>query len=294
MTSITESLLLEDFDESQYKEEDYSQILEESLDISEFSKLNEDNISEICLHKNISNDNGVEICTDCGIEIYKELSFDPEWRFYGDNDTKHSSDPSRCHIRKSDDRNIYKDIEKYDLPFPIRESANSSYLEVTNGKIRRGNYRRAIIFACIFNAYKNTGDPKNPDTLREQFGLTKKDVSKGLTYYNLNKKDKAKTPIYISPKSFIPVIMAKFNANEFHIEKVSSLYEKINNRSSLLNRSNPQSVISGLIFYYFRLIGGNISSLNFSKMVKLSEITVIRLAKNISELLHTSGKIYLN
>lgn len=285
----------EEFDESKYKEEDYSKLEEiEALNIEEYSKLNEKDITEICLHKNIVNDNGVEICTDCGIEIYKELSLEPEWRFYGDNDSKHSSDPSRCHIRKVEEKNIYKDIEKYDFPFAIREYANMAYTEVTGGKIRRGNYRRAIIFACIFNVYKDQGTPQNPEILREKFELTKKEVSKGLTYYNLYKKNKNKKPIYISPVSFISPIMAKFNANEFHVEKVTKLYEKIHNRSKLLNRSNPQSVISGLIYYYFRLIGGNISSLNFSKMVKLSDITVSRISKNISEILKTSGKISLN
>lgn len=283
------------FDDSKYEEEDYSSLEEtEALNIDEYSRLNEKDITEICLHKNIVNENGVESCSDCGIEIYKELSLEPEWRFYGDNDSKHSSDPSRCHIRKIEEKNIYKDIEKYDFPFSIREYANMAYMEVTDGKIRRGNYRRAIIFACIFNAYKDQGCPKNPEVLREKFELSKKEVSKGLTYYNLNKKNKNKKPIYISPVSFIPPVMAKFNANEFHIEKVNTLYTRIHNRSKLLNRSNPQSVISGLVYYYFRLIGGNITSLNFSKMVKLSDITISRISKNISEILKTTEKIKLN
>ena len=285
----------DEFDDSKYEEEDYISLEEaEALNVNEYTKLNEKDITEICLHKNIINDNGVESCSDCGIEIYKELSLEPEWRFYGDNDSKHSSDPSRCHIRKIEDKNIYKDIEKYDFSFPIREYANNAYMEVTDGKIRRGNYRRAIIFACIFNAYKDQGYPQNPEVLREKFELSKKEVSKGLTYYNLNKKSKNKKPIYISPVSFIPPIMAKFKANDVHIQKVNSLYERIHNRSKLLNRSNPQSVISGLVYYYFRLVGGNITSLNFSKMVKLSDITISRISKNISEILKTSDKVKLN
>jgi transcription initiation factor TFIIIB Brf1 subunit/transcription initiation factor TFIIB len=284
----------EDFDASKYEEEDYS-LLEESeaLDVVKYPLLNSDDKNEICLHVSVVNDNGVETCSDCGIEIYKELSLEPEWRFYGDNDSKHSSDPSRCHIRKMDEKNIYKDIEKYEFPFVIRETANSSYSEVTDGKIRRGNYRKAIIFACIFNAYKDSGCPQNPEVLREKFDLTKKEVSKGLTYYNLNKKDKHKRPTYISPVSFISPVMGKFNANQFHIEKVSELYHRIHNRSKLLNRSNPQSVVSGLVYYYFRLVGGNISSLNFSRMVKLSDITITRISKNISEILKTTDKVKL-
>ena len=281
----------DEFDDSLYEEEDYSNL--EGINIDEY-KLDEKDITEICLHKNSVSDNGIEVCSDCGIEIYKELSLEPEWRFYGDNDSKHSSDPSRCHIRKIEDKNIFKDIDKYDFPIDIAREINISYLEVTKGQIRRGNFRKSIIFACSFNAYKNQNNPQNPEELREKFGLTKKEASRGLTFYNLNKTDKKKKPIYISPVSFIPRIMQRFNANDSHISKVTELYNKIHNRSKILNRSNPQSTIASLIYYYFRLIGGNISCPKFSKIVKLSDITISRISKNISEILKTTDKVKLN
>ena len=281
----------DEFDDSLYEEEDYSNL--EGINIDEY-KLDEKDITEICLHKNSVSDNGIEVCSDCGIEIYKELSLEPEWRFYGDNDSKHSSDPSRCHIRKIEDKNIFKDIDKYDFPIDIAREINISYLEVTKGQIRRGNFRKSIIFACSFNAYKNQNNPQNPEELREKFGLTKKEASRGLTFYNLNKIDKKKKPIYISPVSFIPRIMQRFNANASHISRVTELYNKIHNRSKILNRSNPQSTIASLIYYYFRLIGGNISCPKFSKIVKLSDITISRISKNISEILKTTDKVKLN
>lgn len=283
------------FDDTLYQDEDdYSNIEHVDINIDDYRKLNEEDITEICLHKNSTTNNGVEICSDCGIEIYKELSLEPEWRFYGENDSKHSSDPSRCHVRKVDEKNIFKDIEKYDFSIDISRETNISYLEVTKGQIRRGNFRKSIIFTCSFNAFKNQGNPQNPEELREKFGLTKKEASRGLTFYNLNKNDKKKKPIYISPVSFIPRVMQKFNANENHIAKVTELYNKINNRSLILNRSNPQSVISGLVYYYFKLIGGNINCPKFSKMVKLSDITISRISKNISEILKTTDKVKLN
>lgn len=283
----------EDFNDENYEEEDYSS-LDIKINTEEYEKINEKDITDICLHKNSTVDtNGVEICSDCGIEIYKELSLEPEWRFYGDNDSKHSSDPSRCHVRKVDDKNIFKDLEKYTFPIEICKETNDSYLEVTNGQIRRGNFRKSIIYACVFNAYKNQGDPQNPEELREKIGLTKKEASKGLTFYNLNKKGKRK-PVHISPVIFIPKVMKKFNANDNHIKKVTELFNMINNKSKLLNRSNPQSVISGLVYYYFRLIGGNINGSKFSKIVKLSDITITRISKNISEILKTTEKVKLN
>jgi transcription initiation factor TFIIIB Brf1 subunit/transcription initiation factor TFIIB len=287
----------EEYNEELYEEEDYSSLTNESDELQriglEIQSYKRDDITEICLHKSTNNNNGLEICSDCGIEIYKELSLEPEWRYYGDSDSKHASDPSRCHIRKCDDKNIYKDIEKYNFQSDILKETNENYIKVTKGQIRRGNFRKSIIFACVFNAYKDRGTPQNPEELREKFGLTKKEASKGLTFYNLNKGNKKK-PIYVSPISFIPRIMEKFNAGDTHISRVTELYNKIYNRSQLLNRSNPQSVISGLIYYYFRLIGGNISCTKFSKIVKLSDITINRISKNISEILKTTDSVKLN
>ena len=87
--------------------------------------------------------------------------------------------------------------------------------------------------------------------------------------------------------------MKKFNSNQYHIDKVKDLYNMIQNKSSLINRSNPQSVISGLVFYYCRLIGKNITCSKFSNIVNLSDITVSRISKNISDILGTRDKISL-
>ena len=270
------------FDESKFTSEDYSGV--EPINVDEY-KINTD----ICLHNNINKERDVEVCVDCGLEISKTINLDAEWHYYGDTDV----DPSRCHLRKCEEKTIYKDIEKFDFPYTIKEGANTSYMQITNGKIRRANFRKCLISACIFKEYQNQGIIVNPEEIRDKFSLSKKEFSKGLIHYNLHKKDK-NPPTYISPTSFIPRIMTKFNTNEYHINKVNELYEKIKDKSKLLNRSNPQSVISGLIFYYFKLIGGNINSLKFSKIVNLSDITVTKISKNISEILGTTDKITIN
>jgi transcription initiation factor TFIIIB Brf1 subunit/transcription initiation factor TFIIB len=87
--------------------------------------------------------------------------------------------------------------------------------------------------------------------------------------------------------------MKKFNSNQEHINKVIDLYKMIQNKSSLINRSNPQSIVSGLVFYYCRLIGKNITCSKFSSIVNLSDITISRISKNISDILGTRDKISL-
>jgi transcription initiation factor TFIIIB Brf1 subunit/transcription initiation factor TFIIB len=278
----------EEYNDELFEEEDYSKL--EDIDVSYYQ--NRD-ITEICLHKTSTTEGGVEVCSECGMEIYKELSLEPEWRYYGDNDSKHSSDPSRCHIRKNDDKNIYQDIEAYNFPPDIATEINDNYKLVTSGQIRRGNYRKAIIFAAAFNVYKDRNIAQDPEELREKFKITKKEASRGLNYYNLNNKNRKK-PVYISPISFIPRIMEKFKAGDNHIASVTDLYNKIYNRSKLLNRSNPQSVIAGLVFYYIRLIGATIPCSKFSKIVNLSDITINKISRTVSEILKTTNTVSLN
>ena len=58
-----------------------------------------------CLHLNMNSEKGVDVCTDCGEEITKQIHNTKEWRYYGQSDTRHSSDPNRVHLRKLEERN---------------------------------------------------------------------------------------------------------------------------------------------------------------------------------------------
>lgn len=297
----------EDNDESEgYEDEKYT-------DEKSNKELNENDGIGFCLHHNSESNNGVQICSDCGIEICTELSLDPEWRYYGDNDSKHASDPSRCYLRKQEDKNIFKDIEVYEFPTDINNEINSRYMEITKideevddkgvrskggNKIHRGTFRRSLLFACAHNVFKQRDNVRGVVTydmekLREKMKLTRKDASKGLTFYNLNKKTREK-PIYISPAALIPIVLKKFNAKPHHIDNVNKLFDQINNRSCMLNRSNPQSVISGLIYYYFRSKSADITCNKFSEIIKLSDITISKISKEISDILGTSSIVSLN
>ena len=283
-----------EFDDTLIEEENYDTLLQEELKIEDYKNVD---ITEICLHQNTTFNNGVESCSDCGVELYKELSFEAEWRYYGDNDSKHISDPSRCHLRKTEEKSIYKDLEKYELPIDIKQEINNRYMIITKNLIKRGNIRKSYIFGCWYNVFKDMGKPLNFDTLCKTIDISKKEASKGLKFYSIEKSKILLTKEQLHKKSLstlIPDIMVKFNADEQHISKVTDLYTKIENRSKLLNRSYPRSVIASLIFYYFRLVGGNIDIIKYSKMVDLSDITINKIAKNISDVLKTKDKVNLD
>ena len=245
-----------------------------------------DETDDVCLHKNQTEASGAVLCLDCGEEIEKNIVHDKEWRYYGQSDTKHSSDPNRCQIRKVEDKSIFKDVETMGFSDKIITLANKIYMQVTNGKIHRGNSRKAIVFACIFHAYKINGKPQACETLIDIFNLDRKTGLRGLKHVNLNMpKESIIYTSHITPANLVEEIMNKFSATEQQKQEVIALYEKIKNKSSKINRSRPQSIAAGLTYYWICEKKKAISMEEFASKVNLSELTIARISKEISTFL---------
>lgn len=245
-----------------------------------------------CLHFNVTNEKGVIECIDCGEEISKKIQHTKEWRYYGQADSRHNSDPNRVQQRKLEERNIYKDVENMGFSDKIISEANTIYFQVTQGKIFRGNSRKAIVFACIFHAYKLSGKPQSHEKLIGIFKLDRKTGLKGLKHVNLHApKDSQIRTTYITPINLVEEIMDKFSATKEQKDEVIQLYHQIKNKSSKLNRSRPQSVASGIVYYWICKKDKDITLKQFTKKVALSELTVSNIAKEISDVIDDSTRI---
>jgi transcription initiation factor TFIIIB Brf1 subunit/transcription initiation factor TFIIB len=133
-----------------------------------------------------------------------------------------------------------------------------------------------------------SGKPQSHERLIQIFNLNRKTGLRGLKYVNLYApKDSKIRTTYITPIHIIEEIMEKFSATKEQTQEVVTLYEQIRNKSSRLNRSRPQSVASGLVFYWICIKGKEITLKDFAKKVILSELTINRIAKEIAEVLET-------
>jgi transcription initiation factor TFIIIB Brf1 subunit/transcription initiation factor TFIIB len=264
-------------------------LFEQALNEYEANTLTEDGeiaLTETCEHLNYTSEGSVIYCIDCGQEVEKTIYQDKEWRYYGQTDNKRVSDPTRVIPRKFEERNIYRDVENMGFSDKIVHTANQIYNQVTKGQIFRGNSRRSIVFASIFHSFKLQGKPQSHDKLIKIFDLNRKIGLKGLKYVNLKApKDSLIHTTYITPENLIEDIMDKFKATKEHKDEVSELYNKIKNKSSKINRSRPQSVASAITYFWICHRGLDISLKDFAKKTDLSELTIDRLAKEISEVL---------
>ena len=241
-----------------------------------------------CEHENVIENIGTLMCTDCGTELSKVVSYLRDWRYYGSDDTRKNSDPNRCHIRKIEDKSIFKDVESFGFSEKIVNLANDIYSQVTKGKIYRGNSRKAIIFGCIFHSIKINGKVYSCESLRTIFNLDKKIILKGLKHVNLNSpKNSNIVNRYITPIELVNEYITKFNHIEEDKQVITDIYEKIKSKSSIINRSRPQSVASSLIYYHFskKFGSNNFSIKDFIKKIKLSELTVNKISKEIARIL---------
>jgi transcription initiation factor TFIIIB Brf1 subunit/transcription initiation factor TFIIB len=248
---------------------------------------------DLCSHNNVIKEKNITICEDCGIELYEEISREQDWRYFGDSDSRSNSDPSRVQYRKSPEKGIKKDLDRLGFPPDICELADKLYMTVTQGEVKRSELRRGIMFAVVFEAYKMKGNAKTPEELQKKFGLERKSMSQGITYYKMRIPREYFNYEDITAKHFIPSIMKKLNVKEEHVQKVCLLYDKLKD-VCIINRSNPQSSSKSLVYYYLRRKKCNISAIRYGRIVSLSDVIILRIASEISRVLGTQKTVVLN
>lgn len=261
-------------------------IFDQIKEVMDAKKVHKSSQKQDCQHTDIFTDNNIGMCRDCGLEITRDISFEKDWRHYGAFDTRSTKDPSRCNARKIEDKTIYKDVEHLGFGELIVSQANLIYQLTSNEQIHRGDLRKGIIFASIFIAYKESGNPQSCEKLIRIFdNMDRKIALKGLKEVNLKlSKNKSRKPVHISPVNLIDEIMDDFNATKIQKQEVFDLYEKVKNKSSVLNRSRPKSLSAGLLYYYCKKENKEIDIKDFVRKVGLSELTVNKISREIERI----------
>jgi transcription initiation factor TFIIIB Brf1 subunit/transcription initiation factor TFIIB len=157
------------------------------------------------------------VCTSCGAENEYIIDYQAEWRYYGSDDNKRSSDPNRCGIpsnpiipdsslstvilgkgfevfRKLNSWNglSYKQrtliaiLNKIaikanidNVPQSIIDATMNMYKMISQDYIKRGASRESLIAACFFNALRDQGMIRSTDEIAKLFDIKAKKLSKG-------------------------------------------------------------------------------------------------------------------
>ena len=242
-----------------------------------------------CLHENTYKDNnGLHVCRDCTAEI-EILDFEPEWRYYGSMDNYSAKNPERCHRFRSSGRGIIKVFDDHQIVVQgaVKAQVDVKYNKIVGGGTVRGKGRKAIIAACLFYTYKEFGEYRTSDYIRNLFDLTKKQMSCGLSKY-CRTFPKART-LHTRPENLIRWILTLTGINQEHYRKIVEISRYFENTSRLLKRSSPQSVASAIVYFYLCLNPEYKATLGltknrFAEKALLSDITVTKLVKEAAKI----------
>jgi len=260
---------------------DYFLLLEEHLADEENDSDEDVNSDADCPHASISEQRGMCICVQCGFIMPDNYDNDKEYKYIN------MKQQSGRQVRKTYEKSIFKDMDAYSIPQNIQIYANEHYKKVSDGKIFRGQSRKAVIFSCVFIAYKQLNQPQSIERLQSIFKINKKTVSKGIKIVGLalHKQD---NKMFLNVDDIIPEMLCKFQSSTEVQEKVKQLYYLIQNRSSTINRSRPRSVAAALIYYYMKACNKNFSDKIFCTTVQLSKLTVQKLHQEITACIHAN------
>ena len=297
-----------DFDEIY---DNYENLTKKETEIKEKCCDNIDNYNYI---------NGIIVCNKCNLTISKIVD-NPEWRYYGSNDSK-NNDPTRCGmpvnpllpkssigttVNSNTNSKValiqkwnsmpYKEWSKYkvfmeitqickqnNLPTVIIETSKSLYSNISDVKISRGNNRKGIIVACVFNACKECDVPRSVKELSTMFNISPKILTRGCKNYieivRKNKVNRNKNIKNTSLIDFIDRFINKLNIDKndcIKINKIANLCLEYN----LIYDNTPPSMAAGCIYLYTKLMNLKINKKLISLNCLISEVTINKCYKKL-------------
>jgi transcription initiation factor TFIIIB Brf1 subunit/transcription initiation factor TFIIB len=243
-----------------------------------------------CKHGSVHRDDaGILVCCLCGFEI-DSLDFQQEWRWYGAADNRSARDPSRCHRQYSAPKGVRTVFESHKIDISpmmanLVEARYQKILQSEGNKVLRGQSRESIVAACLFYIYQEFGEFRTSMHIQELFQIKQKNMSIGMNKY-LKAFPEARVS-HITPEKLLPWLMKLTDIDRSHYRRILIITRYMSATSELVERSNPQSVAAAIIFFYLCLNQDykermGITRANFAKRAKLSEITIIKIVKEIS------------
>ena len=174
-----------------------------------------------CKGLNIIHSNGKQLCPGCGFVNGQILDMQQEWRYYGADDNKRSSDPTRCGMPTSSlfSNNAFGGImlgygnEKYrrllkwssiqykakslmaifkyiqeicieaKIPYCVSDKAKLMFKIVSENNIKRGVSRHSLIAACVYFACKDRGIERKRREISNIFEISIKRMTTGCNMF---------------------------------------------------------------------------------------------------------------
>ena len=192
-----------------------------SSKINKINKKIKQDLCEYCNENTLIYDENV-VCTSCGMINSMIINNNQEWRYYGSEDSKRSSDPTRCGmpinpllpnsslgtIINGYGHEVYRRLHKWNsitykerslikvfntisskakegtIPPCIIDKASLMYKMLSENNIKRGSSRQSLIAACLWNALKSKDLSRSTKEIAKLFDIDIKKMTVGCKEFN--------------------------------------------------------------------------------------------------------------
>lgn len=171
-----------------------------------------------------------------------------------------------------------KEIQQLNIPLEVKIRAHEIYQKYFTNKVYRKSCRVAIIFACIYQSYKDMKDVKEPQYVGNLIQASQKEMRKGMKFYYMNNPESSYT---ITAMDLVSHVLEKSKTFISDQDEIRKVFDYIKERSEMISRSNPYSVACSLVYYILLKSGQSFDKEHFCDQVGRCSMTIIKIYKEI-------------
>jgi len=174
------------------------------------------------------------------------------------------------------DNVVLSTIPSY-IPVNTKKLALRIFNAVTDNKIFRNSFKKAILLACVHRAAVLTNVSFFIDDILNAFGINKHDANRGISYVSNNLIDRAddfEIP-YCSDDIYISSILITVGLRDA-IGAVTKLFTIVREKSTLLNTSHYKSVVFSCVYYFIHVNDVDISLDTLVERCGIAKTTLLK------------------
>lgn len=181
-------------------------------------------------------------------------------------------------------RTIYEELQRLDLPESIRALANDIYARLAGDTgTRRCSVRRSLIFFCVYNAYLESGEIRDPVEIAKLVGIAPNGIAHALKQFSYPLTCYRIKNVTTRPCDLIEQYARQQGIREDLVPQVAVLCAKWTS-SPVFKRLMPQPVAAGALRYYMELNGLALDMDAFLKQYHLTRLALDQAYHRIVEL----------
>ena len=175
---------------------------------------------------------------------------------------------------------LLNDLSKLQISDQIKNEAESIYQSLHKDTKRKTNRKRQI-FYCLYRAYHDSGEVKEPTEIAKIVGLKSSEINAAFALFSQIQTGYPNPIVQRTPQDFVPGILQSVGVDLEDRSALMELFDEILQKDPSLLEEFPQAVAGAIIFYYLEINGVPISKKDVAKSVNRSEMTLQKVYKKI-------------